>query len=91
MKIVWTTTALRRIADIASEIARDDPDRARDVVSRIFDKVETLLEFPELGRLVPEVGKPHIRELFVEPYRIVYGLKGSQISIRTVRHMRERR
>ena len=91
MKIVWTTTALRRVSDIASDIERDDPARAREVVARIFDKVETLQEFPELGRMVPEVGKPHIRELFVEPYRIVYGLKGSQISIRTVRHTRERR
>lgn len=91
MKIVWTTTALRRVADIAAEIEHDAPDRARDLVSRLFDKVERLAEFPEMGRIVPEVGKPHVREIFLEPYRIVYGIKGSVISIRTVRHMRERR
>jgi plasmid stabilization system protein ParE len=91
MRIVWTTTALRRVADIAAEIEREDPARARELISRIFDKVAMLSEFPEMGRMVPEVGKPHIREIVLEPYRIVYGLKGSQISIRTIRHMRERR
>ncbi len=91
MKVVWTTTALRRASDIAAEIGLDDPDRARSFADQLFRQIEALAEFPQLGRVVPEVGKSHIREIFFRQFRIVYGVQRSQISIRTIRHTRERR
>ena len=91
MKVVWTTTALRRAADIASALGAEDPAPARDFVHELFSKVEALSGFPKMGRVVPEVGKPHIREIFVRGYRVVYVVHRSQVSIRTIRHTRERR
>jgi toxin ParE1/3/4 len=84
MRLVWTTTALERLDEIAQQIAADDPNRARSFV-------EGLATFPEMGRVVPELGKPHIRELLFASYRIVYGIRGRQISIRTIRHVRQSR
>lgn len=91
MKVVWTTTALKRAADIALALGAEDTSPARDFVDELFLKVEALSDFPKMGRMVPEVGKPHIREIFVRDYRVVYVVHRSQISVRTVRHTRERR
>ena len=91
MRIVWTTTALRRVADIVADLEVRDASHARETLTRIFEAVDVLTKFPEMGRVVPEVGKQHIREIFLEPYRIVYGIRRRQISIRTVRHMTEQR
>ncbi|MBD2766613.1 type II toxin-antitoxin system RelE/ParE family toxin [Hymenobacter sp. BT664] len=40
----------------------------------IFAKVEQLLSFPQLGRMVPELGRPTVREVFYRQYRIIYQL-----------------
>jgi plasmid stabilization system protein ParE len=70
MRLVWTTTALRRLDENAQRIADDNPDRARAWVDEVFAKVEGLTDFPEVGRIVPELGKPHVRELLSANYRV---------------------
>ncbi len=74
-KIVWTLRSREDLRDIASFIARDNPPAARKLGELIFARVDTLEKFPELGRIVPERGQPHIREIVVRPYRIVYRLR----------------
>lgn len=90
MKISWTTTALRRLEGFAQQIARDDADRARAWVDEVFASVARLEQFPESGRIVPEVGKPSIREILFGHYRIIYSIRGRQIHVRTVRHVKQR-
>ena len=90
MKISWTTTALRRIDGYAQQIARDNPQRAREWIDAVFGAVARLEQFPESGRIVPEVGKPEIREVLFENYRIIYSIRGRQIHVRTVRHVRQK-
>ncbi|MCH8533411.1 MAG: type II toxin-antitoxin system RelE/ParE family toxin [Saccharospirillum sp.] len=56
MRIVWSPLALERVEDIAQYIAEDKPGAAVEWVDGIFDTVERLADFPESGRVVPEVG-----------------------------------
>ena len=37
----------------------------------IFNSVERLLTFPEHRRMVPEIGRPAIQEVFYRHYRII--------------------
>lgn len=90
MRIIWTTTALRRLDGYAQEIARGDQDRARAWVDEVFAAVTRLEQFPESGRMVPEVGKSTVREILFGNYRIVYSTRGRQVYIRTIRHVRQR-
>ena len=39
---------------------------------RLVAAVGRLREFPESGRVVPERNTPEIREVIVQPYRVVY-------------------
>ena len=72
IRIRWTEQATANLESIKSFIAKDSPTYARAVVSRLYDSVMQLREFPDLGRVVPEPGRVEIRELVRPPYRIVY-------------------
>jgi plasmid stabilization system protein ParE len=84
MKIVWSPLALERVEDTARYIAENSPDAAVRWVEDLFSAVERLADFPESGRMVPEVGSPRIRELIFGTYRVIYSAKG-RVDILTVR------
>ncbi len=84
MKVEWSPLAIKRVEDIARYIARDNPNAAATWVTELFDVVERLTEFPESGRMVPEVGVRRIREVIFGPYRVIYSMK-EKVEILTVR------
>ncbi|MBU2054539.1 MAG: type II toxin-antitoxin system RelE/ParE family toxin, partial [Proteobacteria bacterium] len=47
---------------------------------------ERLAEFPESGRIVPEFGIAHLREIIHPPFRIVYRLDKMRVRIVRVWH-----
>jgi plasmid stabilization system protein ParE len=55
-------------------------------VDSIFDSVGKLVDFPTVGRIVPEIIKNHIREILCGQYRIIYSISDDRIDILTVRH-----
>ena len=71
-KIVWTLRSREDLRDITTFISKDNPPAALKLGDQIFARVDSLEQFPELGRVVPERNQPHIREIVVKPYRIVY-------------------
>lgn len=86
MNVHWTATARRHLKAIHDYIARDSPVYARRVVARILDHSEHIAAFPESGRIVPEYGRPNVRELFHDPYRIIYRIKSKSIDVIAVVH-----
>lgn len=84
MKVEWSPLALERVEDIAQYIAQDDPDAAVRWVVELFDAVERLAEFPQSGRVVPEVGIRRIREVIFGAYRVIYTVR-DKVEILTVR------
>lgn len=71
-RIRWTAQATRNLEGIKSLIAKDSPAYGLAAVSRLYHAALQLQEFPDLGRIVPELGRTEIRELVRPPYRIVY-------------------
>jgi plasmid stabilization system protein ParE len=84
MRIVWSPLALERVEDIAQYIAEDKPAAAVEWVDGLFTTVERLADFPESGRIVPELGAHRIREVMFGAYRVIYSVK-DQVDILTVR------
>ncbi|HDH31482.1 MAG TPA: type II toxin-antitoxin system RelE/ParE family toxin [Candidatus Wolfebacteria bacterium] len=89
MKIIWSPLALERIKEISEYISRDNLSAAENWVLTIFEKVKKLQDFPQIGRVVPEVERHEIRELIYGKYRILYRISEDFISILTVRHGRQ--
>lgn len=90
MRVVWSPLALDRAAEAAKYIARAGPEVAAAWVDGLFDIVGKLVQFPRRGRVVPEVGRPEIRELLYEGYRVVYRVDQKQVLVLTVRQQRRR-
>jgi toxin ParE1/3/4 len=86
MKIRWSPLSLNRIVKIAGFIAEDKSDASEQWVDSIFKSVENLMEFPEMGRIVPEIQRKEIREILTGNYRIIYRIDKDLISVLTVRH-----
>ena len=84
MKIVWTHEALNQLAEIEGYISKDSLKRAVLFVDQLVEHAESLPDNPGMGRMVPEIGNPNIRELIFKKYRIVYRLKNDCIEILTV-------
>jgi len=89
MKIVWSPLSLQRIEEVADYIASDSLAAANNWIDSVFAKVDVLKMNPEIGRVVPEIGKTHIRELLYGNYRIIYSPTDRQIAILTVRHFKQ--
>ncbi len=83
-KIFWAAQAVDDLADIHAYIARTSPHYGAIVASRLVQAVDRLTEFPESGRVVPELNQHSVRELPEGSYRIVYELRQDRVEILTV-------
>ena len=84
MKIRWSHEALERLIEIEEYISKDSRDRAIKFVDQLIEHADLLSDKPRMGRTVPELANPDIRELIFKRYRIVYRLKANCIEILTV-------
>ena len=84
----WSVPAKRDLRQIYNYIAADSRYYARQVVEKIVSKSEILEDFPEIGRIVPEIGEPDVRELFVYSYRLIYEVGQDDVMILAVIHGR---
>jgi len=57
------------------------PDVGERLLGEIVAQIERLADFPESGRIVPEFGITHLREIVHPPFRIIYRLDESKIRI----------
>ena len=84
MIVIWTDESLEKLSKIEQFIARDSPKRAKNFIDFLIEQGESIAQNPSIGRLVPEISNPMIREIIVKKYRIVYKIKQNRIEILTV-------
>ena len=80
-QIIWTESALSDLNAIAEYIALDKPDAARSLVKQVFSSADNLEQFPELGRIPPELKLSKYREIIVDPCRIFYRIDQDKVYI----------
>jgi addiction module RelE/StbE family toxin len=88
VKIVWSEQATKDLNEIFVYISRDSPYFATLLANQIHEVVSNLINFPHLGRMVPEFKNPSIREIIFKNYRIIYKIKQNNIEIITIFHGR---
>ena len=88
MRVIWSPLAISKVQEEAEYIAQDRPVAAERWADGIFEAVRPLAEFPNEGRIVPELGRVEIRELIHGGYRVIYRISRDAILILTVRHGR---
>ena len=85
-QVRWTPQAADDLDAIAEFIARDSPYFAGLFIADILQSVNRLVDFPESGRIVPEIGNRSIREVILGSYRIIYRLRSEAVEVLTVHH-----
>ena len=85
VEIVWSPRARSPLQEIRAFVARDKPDAAERLATRIVALVELLKEHPYIGRAGTE---PGVRELVVggTPYLIFYRVRAKRVTITTIWH-----
>ena len=84
--VVWTGPARDDVRAIRAHIRRDSPYYARLVAEQLVTAVDRLQDHPLSGRIVPELGRPTIREVIEGTYRIVYRVTPDVVQILAVVH-----
>jgi toxin ParE1/3/4 len=82
--------ARARLQEIRSYVARDKPEAAAKLATRIVAVVEALREHPYLGRAGADAG---IRELVIggTPYVVLYRVQAAHVIISTIWHGAQQR
>jgi toxin ParE1/3/4 len=87
-KVIWSEEAIADLATIVGYVAADNGAAAEKLGLGILDRTRLLSDFPHAGRVVPEERDPSVREIIVEPYRVIYeiGANGQTVDILRVWH-----
>lgn len=91
-KVQWASVAGNDLKDIIEYIAEDSLANAISVFEKIKEKALGLNQFPERGRIVPELKDQGIalyRELIATPWRIIYRITDKTIYVLSVLDSRQ--
>ena len=87
VKLNWTLQSKMDLDAIGDYIAKDSVKYAKLQVQRVRNRARRLINFPESGKIVPELKRPDVRELIEGKYRIIYRIRSEErIDIITVHH-----
>ena len=84
-QVALSRSAYGDLRDIVRYISLDAPERALEFGSFLIAKTRALGQFPDIGREVPEIGDPAVREIIVRSYRIVYRISQGSKTIEIIR------
>lgn len=84
--VKWSKPAKLDLKQIHDYIARDSKYYAQKVSLEIVEKSEKLNSFPEVGRIVPEINAPNVRELIIYSYRLIYEIFPNKVEILALIH-----
>lgn len=85
-KVIWSDEALTDLETLTSYISKDSTFYAVAMLDEIITASRNLSNLSERGRIVPEFEDPHIREIFVRKYRLIYKIKNTEVLIVTLVH-----
>ncbi|MDH5378583.1 MAG: type II toxin-antitoxin system RelE/ParE family toxin [Gammaproteobacteria bacterium] len=73
MKVFVSNSAYDDLEEIKKYYQREGAENVGvQIISSIIEHAQTLVDNPDIGRMVPEFGEERIRELIHSPFRVVY-------------------
>jgi toxin ParE1/3/4 len=90
VSVVWSDEASADVRQIAGFVSRDSKDAAEQLTTRLVQSMRRIEQFPRSGRMVPEHGRDDIREVIVDPYRVIYVIDPDVVRVVLVQHSAQR-
>ena len=88
-EVVWALHARQALDDALTYIAQGSLQNARDVAARVIERAASLADLSERGSKVEELDDPDLRQLLVDPYRLLYEVHGQQVQVVGFLHQRQ--
>ena len=85
--VEWAQPASKDLENIIDYISQDNIDTAITIFEKIKSKCNTLNQFPDRGRIVPELkayGILSYRELIISPWRVIYRTSDQKVYVLAV-------
>ncbi len=86
VKIKIAGTAKKDIKAIYEYVSSQSLQNAELLVQALYDKIDILYRFPEIGQIVKEIDSPSFRELKLFRFRIIYRYADNNIVVLTIHH-----
>ncbi len=87
-QIIWSSRANEDLESNFNYIARDSKNCARIQVETIVKRIESLREFPLIGRSIPEFSFSRYREVIAGNDRVIYRYDEDRVFVIAVTHSR---
>ncbi len=85
--VEWAQPASKDLDNIIDYISQDNVDTAITICQKIKSKCSALNQFPDRGRIVPELkayGILSYRELSISPWRVIYRTSNQKVYVLAV-------
>jgi plasmid stabilization system protein ParE len=86
-KVQIPSSVIYDIQEITDYIAEDNASISLEILDKLENKINSLKEYPERGRVVPELLNQNImeyHEIIETPWRIIYKIIDSNVFVLTV-------
>jgi addiction module RelE/StbE family toxin len=86
-KVLIPSNVVNDIQEIVDYIAENNAAIALQILDKLETRINSLKDYPERGRVVPELLNQNIveyREIIETPWRIIYKISGTNVFILTV-------
>ena len=80
-KVIWTDTGQTTLDEAVAYVAQHSLPAALKLLESALNTAGSLAVMSERGHIVPELEQPHIRELLVRKYRLIYEVFESKVEI----------
>jgi toxin ParE1/3/4 len=80
-RVVWTENAQVALDEVLAFIAEESLQGGQHILRAALDLAASLETLSERGRVVPEIGNPRVREVFVHRYRLLYEVAADEVRI----------
>ena len=89
VQIIWTKRVITDLDSIGKYIAIDSENAAQKFVQELIKKADSLINYPEKGRSIPEKIAGNYRQVLHKNYRIIYKLNKKKVIISSVYHQKK--
>jgi plasmid stabilization system protein ParE len=71
MRIIWQIAARRKLTQILAFISADSPTEAKKYTNELFDRTNSILAFPEIGKVYNISGDSVVRIIVIDKTKSV--------------------
>ncbi len=91
MSLVWSARSLSDLSRLYRFLAPKNRRAAANVVKTLRSAAAGLVDYPKLGERLDRPGRREVRRIFIGDYELRYELKGRDVHVAGVWHVRENR